>query len=227
MSLKKFVKEMNGERVEGELIKTILISLVTSLIVIIGLYYLQFQHIESFVPKYGYFLFFSVLSYALILPTVRQVQAHKYFSCMSGMMIGMTIGMIAGFLIGFYVGATNGMFWGGFFGVLIGLIFGIWNGVCCGVMGFLEGAMAGLMGGLMGAMSSVMMINENLKAASAIVFLICGVILFGLSYMIYEETKGKEREYFSSNMFTAIISFILTVITALMIVYGPRSALFQ
>ena len=53
-------------------------------------------------PKYGFFIFFSVLSYALVLPAVRQVKAYKEMPCMSGMMVGMTLGMVSGFLLGFY-----------------------------------------------------------------------------------------------------------------------------
>jgi hypothetical protein len=146
---------------------------------------------------------------------------------MSGMMIGMTIGMIAGFLAGFYVGATNGMFWGSVFGIGIGMALGIWNGMCCGIMGFMEGAMAGFMGGLMGAMTAVMMLNDNLKTASVIMFVIGGIILFSLTYMVYKETKEKDREIFSSDFSTIVVSAILTLATAWMMVFGPRSALFQ
>jgi len=108
MSFKKFIKELEGGRVEGELIKTTLYSLVTSLIFLAILYYLKLRYVEYFIPKYGFYLFFSVLSFAIIVPSIRQVRAYKEFACMSGMMIGMTIGMVSGFLLGFYIGATNG-----------------------------------------------------------------------------------------------------------------------
>ena len=146
---------------------------------------------------------------------------------MSGMMIGMTIGMIAGFLSGFYVGATNGMFYGSIFGIIIGITFGIYNGLCCGVMGFMEGIMAGFMGGIMGAMTAVMMINDNVKLAGIIVFAISGVILAGLSYMIHKETKESERQIKEDYVFTIFASLILTSITTLFMVMGPRSVLFQ
>ena len=100
MSFKDFVKELNGSRVEGELIKTIFYSLLTSFILLGLLYYLKFRYISDFLPKYGFYLFFAALSYALVVPTVRQIRAHKNMACMSGMMVGMTIGMIAGFLGG-------------------------------------------------------------------------------------------------------------------------------
>src|SRR3989344_6512531 len=167
---KEFIKELNGNRVEGELIKTTLYSLLTSLIFLVLIYYLKFSSVTDFIPKYGFYLFFSALSLAIITPAIRQIRAYNKFACMSGMMIGMTIGMISGFLLGFYVGSTNGMFVGGFFGVAVGMILGIWNGKSCGVMGIMEGIMAGFMGGVMGAMTAVMLLNDNLKIAGILIF---------------------------------------------------------
>jgi hypothetical protein len=227
MSLKEFVKSLGNNEAEGELIKTIFVSLVTSFAILGILYYLTLKNIENFIPKYGFYLFFAILSYALILPSVRYIRAYKEFGCMPGMMIGMTIGMVAGFLSGFYVGATNGMFVGSVFGMTLGIILGIWNGKCCGVMGIMEGIMAGFMGGLMGAMTAVMMLNDNLKAAAVIVFLISGAILFGLNYMIYKETREMKREHKDDEFFIILFSLILTIITMWIIVLGPRSLLFQ
>ena len=227
MPVSEFLKLLNKGEVEKELVKTIFVSLVTSFVLIGILYFLILKQIENFIPKYGFFLFFSVLSYSLILLSVKHVRAYKEFSCMSGMMIGMTIGMITGFLPGFYIGSTNGMFWGSMFGISIGMFFGIWNGRCCGVMGLMEGAMAGFMGGLMGAMTSLMMFNDNLKLAGAIVFIISGFILFGLNYMIYKETREIKTKHKDNGFFTIFWSFILTAITFLFMVFGPRSVLFQ
>src|SRR3989338_2787018 len=225
MSIKAFVKELNNDKVEGELIKTIFVSLLTSFVLLGVLYFIKLRYITNFIPKYGFFLFFAVLSYSLILLSVRHIRAYKEFACMSGMMIGITIGMIAGFLSGFYVGSTNGMFIGSIFGITIGMLFGIWNGKCCGIMGFMEGAMAGFMGGLMGAMTSIMMLNDNLKAAAVILFLISGFILIGLNYMIYSETREMERKHKDDELFTISWSFILTAITTWLMVFGPRSLL--
>lgn len=227
MSVKEFFKELNkNNRVEGELIKTIFYSLLTSFIILGILYYFKFIAIENFISKQGFFLFFAALSYALIAASIRQIRAYGQFPCMSGMMIGMTTGMIAGFLPGFYVASTNGMFVGSVFGMLIGIILGIWNGKCCGVMGFMEGTMAGFMGGLMGAMTAFMLFNDNLKSATVIVFLISAVILFALYYMIYGETKERERERKEDYLFTIILTFILTVVTAWLMAFGPRSGVF-
>ena len=227
MSLKEFAKSLSNNEAEGELVKTIFVSLVTSFAIFGILYYLSLRYIENFIPRYGFYLFFAILSYALILPSVRYIRAYKEFGCMSGMMIGMTIGMVAGFLSGFYVGATNGMFVGSIFGMTLGIILGIWNGKCCGVMGAMEGIMAGFMGGLMGAMTAVMMLNDNLKAAAVILFLISGAILFGLNYMIYKETREIKRMHKDDEFFIILFSLILTIITMWIIVLGPRSLLFQ
>lgn len=227
MTFKEFTKSLTGNEVEGELIKTIFISLLTSFLIIGIIYFIQLKEIESFASKYGFYLFFSVLSYALIIPSIKQVRAYKEFPCMSGMMIGMTIGMISGFLSGFYVGATNGMFYGSVFGMLIGISLGIWNGKCCGIMGIMEGMMAGFMGGLMGGMTAIMMFNENLKAATVIIFLISAILLLGLTFMIYKETREIERKHRDDEFFEIILSAILTFITIWIMVFGPRSVLFQ
>ena len=224
---KEFIKELNGNRVEGELIKTTLYSLLTSLIFLVLIYYLKFSSVTDFIPKYGFYLFFSALSLAIITPAIRQIRAYNKFACMSGMMIGMTIGMISGFLLGFYVGSTNGMFVGGFFGVAVGMILGIWNGKSCGVMGIMEGIMAGFMGGLMGAMTAVMLLNDNLKIAGILIFVISAIIMVGLNYMIYKEAKESERQKEEDHFFTISITFILMVITTWLVLYGPRSFLFQ
>lgn len=220
MSFKQFVKELNGPRVEGELVKTIVYSLITSAVVLGAIYYL-FLKAEDF-SKYSFWLFFSAASIALIVPTIRQVRAYKNLNCMSGMMIGMTAGMLAGFLLGFYVGATNGMFMGGVFGMVIGIALGIWMGSCCGIMGTMEGVMAGFMGGWMGAMTSVMLIADHLKLAALIVFIVNAFIAISLNYMIFVETRDSERQR-KEDYFTIIaISFILTAITTWVIVFGPR-----
>ncbi len=227
MSFKEFKKELNkNNRVEGELIKTILYSLLISFGLFLFWYFYRLRYIEDFLPKYGFFIFFAILSYAVVLPSIRQVRAYGRFSCMSGMMIGMTTGMIAGFLPGYFIGSTNGMFWGSVFGMAIGIFMGIWNGKCCGVMGVMEGLMAGFMGGLMGAMTAVMMLNDHLKLAGIVVFIIASIIVFSLNYMIYFEMKENEREVKEDYYMVVFLSLILTLVTVWFMVYGPRSVLF-
>jgi len=227
MSFKQFVKELDGSRVEGELIKSVFYSLITSAIVFAILYFSRLKLIENFIPKYGFYIFFLVLSYAFIVPTIKQIRAYKQMACMSGMMIGMTVGMMAGFLAGYLIGATNGMFMGGVFGMTVGIVLGIWMGSCCGVMGIMEGIMAGFMGGWMGAMTAVMLIADNLKLASVIIFLVCVIIFLSLNYMIYLETKESERQKNEDQLIIIITSAVLISITLLIMVFGPRSGLFS
>lgn len=225
MSFKEFIKELNGKRVEGELLKSILYSLLISFGLFAILYFARLQYIENFLPKYGFFLFFAILSYAIIFPSIRQIRTYGHFGCMPGMMIGMTTGMISGFLAGFFIGATNGMFYGIVFGMAVGIFMGVWNGRCCGIMGIMEGLMAGFMGGLMGAMTSVMLINDNLRIASVIVFAISAVIMFSLNYMIYREMRENKEEMKENYWLIVLLSAILTGITVWLMTYGPRSAL--
>jgi len=228
MSFKEFAKELNGKkRVEGELIKAMFYSLLASFGLFALAYFLILKDIDNFLPKYGLFLFFAILSYAIILPSIRQVRAYGNFSCMSGMMVGMTTGMISGFLVGYFIGATNGMFWGSVFGMAVGIFMGIWNGKCCGIMGIMEGLMAGFMGGIMGAMTAVMMLNDNIKIAGIIMFFVSAVIVFALNYMIYGEMKEREREIKEDHTIIVFLSLVLTALTIWMMVYGPRSILFQ
>jgi len=223
MSMKQFFKELEGKRIEGEIVKTFLSSLISSLIILGILYFVFLQKVPNFFTEYGIYSLFIIISYSMIFPAIRQIKTYKQFACMPGMMIGMTIGMISGFLIGFFIGATNGMFWGSVFGMLIGIIFGIYNGNCCGIMGIMEGIMAGFMGGLMGAMSSVMMLNEHIKAASIIVIIVSGAILFGLHYMIYKEMKNEEVKDKEKIISSILISATLSILTTLFMVFGPRS----
>jgi heme/copper-type cytochrome/quinol oxidase subunit 4 len=227
MNVKHFVKELNGSRVEGELVRTFLYSVIASILTLAVLYFVSLKNVTDFIPKYGFYLFFAVLSYALIVPVLRQVKAYDEFLCMPGMMIGMTSGMVASFLSGFYVAATNGMFVGSMLGMAIGIVFGYWNGKCCGVMGIMEGVMAGFMGGLMGAMTAFMLFNDHLKTTAVVVFLICAFITVSLNYMIYLETKDAERKRKESHLNTIIITVVLVAITTWIMVFGPRSALFQ
>ncbi|MEK6929034.1 MAG: hypothetical protein AABW65_03740 [Nanoarchaeota archaeon] len=227
MSFKEFTSELNGKRVEGELIKTFFYSIITAFITIIVLYLIKLKDVENFIPKYGLVILLSSLSYAIISLTIRQVRAYKELPCMAGMMVGMTVGMISGFLPGFYIASTNGMFIGSVWGMTIGIIFGIWNGKCCGIMGIMEGTMAGFMGGLMGAMTAFMLLNDNLKIASIIIFIISSFIIFSLNYMIYKEMRESRTQSEEDNFITIFITFILTIITTWIIVYGPRSGVFS
>ena len=224
MSFKDFTKELSGNRIEGELVKTGFYSLLTSFIVI-GLFYSIGILNNQLIGKYGQVLLLIALSYALIMLAVRQVGNYgKNMPCMSGMMVGMTIGMIAGFLPGFYIGMTNGMFLGSVFGMLVGIVFGAFNGKCCGIMGVMEGVMAGFMGGIMGAMTSVMMLNDNVNIMAWIVLLVSAIIMIGLNYMVYGEMK-EIKEKRGDNWGIVWLTAGLIALTILIVAYGPRSLL--
>ncbi len=230
MSFIHFIKELNGKRVEGELIKTVFYTILSSAFtysILAFLYVLSYPHFDSVFAKYKIPFFFVTLSYALLTPAIYQIRAYHELPCMSGMMIGMTTGMLAGFLPGFYVASTNGMFVGGFFGVALGMLIGLLNGKCCGIMGIMEGLMAGFMGGLMGAMTAFMLLNDHLLLASVLVFLISAIISIGLTYLIYKETKETERKRPEGHFFTVLLTVLLTIITAILIVLGPRSVIFS
>ena len=224
MTFSAFIRELNGSRVEGELVKTFLYSLISSIITFGILYFIKLRSVEGFAQMYGFFLFFALLSYAVILPSVRQIRAYKELPCMAGMMVGMTTGMIAGFLSGFYVAATNGMFVGSVFGIAFGMILGAWNGRCCKIMGVMEGLMAGFMGGLMGAMTAFMLLNDHVRAAAVIVFAVSTVIILGLHYLVYREMHESERQVREDHFLIVLLSVILTTLTTWIIIFGPRSA---
>ncbi len=224
MSFKKFLSELNGNRVEGELLKSCFYSLLTCFIIFLGVYFL-FLRGADFDNKI-FFVFMSLLSYALILPAIRQVRAYNVLPCSSGMMVGMTVGMVAGFLPGFYVASTNGMFYGSVWGMILGIFFGIQNGKSCGIMGIMEGIMAGFMGGLMGAMTSIMLLNDHLIAMSVIVFLVCTVIVYGLNYLVYLEMRKVERKHKENYLQIILLSIHLTLITCLLVFLGPRGGIF-
>src|SRR3989344_5547426 len=94
MSFKEFTKSLTKDGPQGELIKTIFISLAVSFAIFGMFYFFRLKYIENFIPKYGFYLFFAVLSYALILPSIRYVRAYKEFPCMSGMMAGLMGGLM-------------------------------------------------------------------------------------------------------------------------------------
>ena len=224
MSLNGFVKELGGNRVEGELIQTFFYSVLFSAIVAIVISFIMKS--ANIFGNYGFYIILGIITYSLLALTLKQVRAYRQFNCMSGMMIGMTTGMIAGFLPAYYIGATNGMFAGGMFGMIVGILFGVWNGKCCGVMGVMEGVMAGFMGGWMGAMTSVMLLNDHLNIATIFISIVAWTIMIMLNYMIYFEMREADKQGKSGHMASIAFSAILTLITVLLMVFGPKSLLF-
>lgn len=226
MDFRSFLKETTGKRVEGELLSTVLYSLLTSFALVGILYIIKLRFIETFITDQAIFLFFALVSFALVIPSVRHVQAYRELPCMAGMMVGMTSGMIAGFLFGFYVASTNGMFIGSVYGMTLGIIIGVWNGKCCGVMGIIEALMAGFMGGLMGAMTAYMLLNDHLRTTAVIVFVISAVIMSLLHYMIYVEMRMMQRKLRLDQFMTILASLLFAALTTWIIVFGPRGGIF-
>ena len=215
--------------VEGKLVWIALGTFVVLSVLEIIAYFGFFRTIPGFFDRFGYYITFLVLSVVVSGTSVWHIRAYgSTFSCMSGMMIGMTSGMISGFLIGLIVGATNGMFIGSLVGLGVGIFIGIVTGKCCGVMGVMEGMMAGFMGGLMGAMTSLMMLNDHLKIIIPVLVGVSTAILLGLDYMIYKEV-GHLKEKVNKSEFLPFITFcfVVTIGITFLMVYGPKSILFQ
>ena len=229
LKFNNFVNEiLYGKNIEKEMLILFFNTLIVLSLVEIISYFGFFTNVPDFFSKYVFYLIFLVLSVVLTATSIWHIKAYgNDYSCMSGMMVGMTIGMISGFLIGTIVGATNGMFIGSIVGLLSGVIVGSWCGSCTGIMGIMEGMMAGLMGGLMGAMTSLMLINDNLKIMILILFIISALILLGLDYMIYKENNTREINI-KYNKFNFIsFCFAVTITITFIMVYGPKSVLFR
>ncbi|MBI2675760.1 MAG: heavy metal translocating P-type ATPase [Candidatus Aenigmarchaeota archaeon] len=199
-------------------------------------YYAFFVNNPAFAARnYGTYIFYLILAVTLTGSALWHLDAYrKKVTCQTGMMMGMTLGMLSGFLLGAIVGATNGMFAGSAFGMIVGMLFGVYGGRCCGIMGIMEGLMAGFMGGIMGAMTTIMLINDNMLLFFPLIFSSSAIILTGLTYMIYKDYNhgmiGKANPNdLQSHSFSIFITFAfsLTMATTWIIVYGPRSVLFQ
>ena len=216
--------------VEGNLLKISFLTFFILAILEVVAYYGFFRNLPNFWQTYGYYIIFLIISIILSAVAVWHVKAYgNTFTCMTGMMVGMTIGMISGFLIGLMVGATNGMFIGSLAGIFAGMTVGIWTGKCCGIMGVMEGMMAGLMGGLMGAMTSLMLFNDNLKIIIPILVIASSIILIALDFLIFRENTGTQIRKINKQSFLSFLSicFIVAMTLTWIMVYGPRSILFQ
>lgn len=156
----------------------------------------------------------------------HSIAYRKEFTCMSGMMVGMTLGMMSGFMVGVLIGATNGMFAGSVVGMVVGMIVGAYCGKCCGIMGILEGLMAGIMSGIMGAMTSVMLFSDHLVEFLFLLFAACGIVLAGLSYMIFKEAGSRREESVGPSRIDFIaLNIIVSVILFMVIVLAPKGRL--
>ncbi|MBI4176599.1 MAG: hypothetical protein HY518_05315 [Candidatus Aenigmarchaeota archaeon] len=223
--------------VERRMLKIALLTLIILAVIELAAYYAFFINQPRFNARgYGAYIAYLVLAVTINGSALWHMRAyHRNVTCQTGMMIGMTNGMLSGFLMGAILGATNGMFVGAGYGMVVGMLFGAYSGRCCGIMGIMEGLMAGFMGGLMGAMTTFMLLNENVLLFFPLIFGASIIILSGLIYMIYKdvnhliegkEINPREMKSYSFSIYVTFV-FLLTMITSWIIVYGPRSILFQ
>ncbi len=191
-------------------------------------YYAFFRRIPDFLPQYGAWLVYLDLSVISIGAAMWHINAYRpKVTMMVGMMIGMTFGMQTGMMLGTIIGATNGLFYGSLFAMLIAVAVGVKNGWCCGIMGLLEGAMAGMMGGLMGAMIGLMLSVDHILWLMPAFFTINLAIMWGLSYMLYEEAVEDKQLRAEPMPFLTFFSYCLIaagILTAI-IVYGPKTGI--
>ncbi len=220
---------MSEETFESKVFETAAITTIVLFLCLAIAYKLFFLSISDFNTKYAWYIFYLIIAVTSNATAIYHLKAYRSaVTCMAGMMIGMTLGMMSGFMLSYLVGATNGMFTGTLYGMIVGMIVGAWCGKCCGIMGLMEGMMAGLMGGAMGAMLSVMMINDNILIFTPLFMLACIIVLIGLGHMVYTEHSLSDEKIikpYPLSLFV-FVCFLVSIITVLVMLYGPKSALF-
>ncbi len=239
-SLRKITAEVLGvffgrqaqQSVEREMLKLAAMTFVSLFALGAVGYFGFFGGNKNFLERFGLLLFYLMVGLVANTAAIWHLKAYKGVSCQTGMMIGMTTGMLSGFLVGLVLGVTNGMFVGALAGLLVGVLVGSFAGKCCGIMGVLEGQMAGFMAGSMGAMTSIMMVNDNYLSFIPIAVFFEVVIFAGLIYMVYEENGGKQLNIAKKTaradfVFFLAANFTILLILAALMVFGPKSALFQ
>jgi len=226
--IRHYKENKHKYKIEQKIITYTLGIFLTLLILEVILYLTLFKDIPNFIQNYGWWIFYLNISISVIsLGTWHFFAYRAKYTCMTGMMIGMTFGMQTGMMLGAVLGATNGFFIGAMAGMLLGTFIGIITGKCCGVMGIMEGMMAGVMGGTMGSMISVMMFSDHLLYFMPFYMVINIIIMWGLSYMLYEEVvEDKDVIKKPTDFITvAIISIIAAFILLAIMIYGPKSFL--
>lgn len=194
----------------------------------IAAYFLFLKNIPYFLEKYPWWFFYLNISIATLATAIWHYRSYKAkVTCMLGMMIGMTMGMQTGMMLGAVFGATNGLFLGAIIGLLTGVTVGIFTGKCCGVMGILQGMMAGLMGGVMGPMVTLMLFADNILWFMPLYMLVNVLILWGFSYMIFEEMVENKEVEKAPLSFAKLLSFslVITFVLIALMLYGIKSPL--
>lgn len=191
-------------------------------------YFSFWANLPNFWPSYGWFLALLLVGWIPVSATAWYVRQYLKVSCSVGMMIGMALGMLSGFWVGLMLGLTNGMLVATLVGTVTGFLVGAWTGKCCGWMGVLEGLMAGFMAGPMGAMTAIMMINDNYWIYFGLALVLLVAMLLGLKAMTRVELGNEHVRRASAKqdwLVFAMINFIVLLAFALIMIYGPKSAL--
>lgn len=225
--VKEFLTDRQKYALEYKMLFYALTSLILLLLIQGGLC-IAFHKQEPLFSVYGWWIFYLDVAIVSIGAAIWHFHAYRtQITCMVGMMVGMTIGMVSGLVISTIIGATNGMFIGAMVGMLVGVTVGVLNGKCCGVMGIMEGMMAGVMGGTMGPMIALMMKYDHILLFMPFFMLINMTILWGLSYMLYEEVVEENPSVVKKPL--AFVYFFLSCLVAsfilgFIIIYGYKSA---
>jgi copper chaperone CopZ len=225
---KDFLENRHKYVVERRMLFISLLSFLALLLLDAVMYGLFFRNTPGFLEQSWQWFLYLDITVVSIAASIWHLKAYRgAITSMTGMMLGMTLGMQAGFMIGAVIGASNGMFVGSMVGMLGGVGLGIYGGKDTGIMGALQGMMSGLMGGTMGAMLTVMMMTDNVLLFMPVFMLINVAIMWGMSYMVYEEVVEDKTVQIVPTDFTTFFSyvFVFAVILGLIMVYGPKGAL--
>lgn len=225
---REFLEKKEKFAHEWKIIKySLSIFLILSLLEIAA-YFLFLKNIPYFLEKYPWWFFYLNISIATLGTAIWHYLSYKTkVTCMLGMMIGMTMGMQTGMMLGAVFGATNGLFLGAIVGVILGVLVGIFTGKCCGIMGILQGMMSGLMGGVMGPMVTLMLFADNILWFMPLYMLVNVLILWGFSYMIFEEMVENKEVQKVPLSFSKLLLFTImaTGILITLMLYGIKSPL--
>ena len=227
--MRDFRENKNKYEVEYKMIRYSFLTLLILLAFEAAAYFAMFKQNPNFLHKYGWWIFYLNIAIISVAAAMWHLKSYRgQVTSMIGMMLGMTFGMQTGLMIGAIIGATNGIFVGGMTGMLTGVLVGFYNGKCCGIMGALEGMMAGMMNGVMGSMIGVMFFADHILWFMPFFIIINLAIMWGLSYMIYEEfVEGNQKTKKAPLSFGTFLSycFIAAIILIVIMIYGPKSGL--
>ncbi|RJQ22259.1 cation transporter [Candidatus Woesearchaeota archaeon] len=224
-----FRKNPQKYAVERLMLRNTVLTLLALFALNLFAYFTFLKSVPDFLAKYAWWILYIDVSVVSIGAAIWHIKSYKTnVTSMVGMMIGMTFGMQTGMMLGTIIAATNGLFVGGIAGMVLAVGVGFYNGRCCGIMGIMEGMMAGVMGGVMGSMIGAMFRVDNILWFMPAFTIINVFIMWGLSYMLFEEvvehntTTRKHPVDFSTFFFACLLASI--ALNAL-IIYGPRTGI--